>query len=197
MPLLNPLRRKSYLKGVITQFSCCLHWENTLSPLSFRIIENTRTSYYFQEEAAPNISSYFDRSLFNHVIIQSSWNEPSLCQLVASLGALYKAGSPKKTNLPKEETDPHRQYAFQKYGRALKSIQARISADQYRDATRVALIALLLLYCFESLYEDIDSARNHIESALQLMKTQLVRARRRYEHSNNSSPTPNWTTTLP
>jgi hypothetical protein len=84
--------------------------------------DNREYSYflYFQEEAALDISSHFDQSLFNHVIIQSSWNEPSLCQLVASLGALYKTGSPKALDLSREETDLHRQYAVQQYGRSKK-----------------------------------------------------------------------------
>jgi hypothetical protein len=168
---------------------------SSLGRLPFTAVfqDNREYSYflYFQQEAALDISSYFDQSLFNHVIIQSSWNEPSLRQLVASLGALYKAASPKALNLPNEETAPHRQYAFQQYGRALKSIQARISADQYRETTRVALIASLLIYCFENLYGDLDSALRHIESALRLMQKQLARANRRYKHSKNSSPTPN------
>jgi hypothetical protein len=106
--------------------------------------DNREYSYflYFQEEAALGISSHFDQSLFNHVIIQSSWAEPSLCQLVASLGALYKAGSPKALDLPNEEPDPHRQYAVQQYGLALKNVYARISANEFRDTTRVALIAI-------------------------------------------------------
>jgi hypothetical protein len=74
---------------------------------------------------------------------------------------------------------------------ALKSVQATISTNKFRDTTRVALIASLLIYCFESLYGDLDLALRHLESALQLMQTQLARASRRYAHSKNSSPTPN------
>jgi Fungal Zn(2)-Cys(6) binuclear cluster domain len=167
---------------------------SSLGRLPFTAVfhDNREYSYfqYFQQEAALDISSHFDESLFNHVIIQSSWKEPSLCQLIASVGALYKAETPKSLNRPKSETDPHRQYAFQQYGRALKLIQTRISADQYPDTTRVALIASLLIYCFENLYGDLDSALGHLEDALKLMQKQLARAGRRYKHSINSAPTP-------
>jgi hypothetical protein len=110
--------------------------------------DNREYSYflYFQEETALDISGPFDRGLWNHVILQASWNDPSLSRLVASLGALYKAGSSKAVTLSKEETDPHQQYAFQQYGRALKSVQARISANQHREAMKIALIASLLIY---------------------------------------------------
>lgn len=168
---------------------------SSIGRIPFTVVfrDNREYSYflYFQQEATFDISSHFDQTLFTHVIIQSSWNEPSLRQLAASLGALHKAKGPKTLNLPKEETDPHRQYAFQQYGRALKGVQARISADKYRDATRVALVASLLIYCFENIYGDLDSALRHLESALQLMQKQLARTNRRYKHSNNSSPNSN------
>lgn len=51
------------------------------------------------------------------------------------------------------------------------------------------MIASLLIYGFENLYGDLPLALKHLESALQLMKTQLLRAAREYKHSNNSSPT--------
>ncbi|TVY19287.1 Transcriptional regulatory protein moc3 [Lachnellula arida] len=160
------------------------------SPFTAVFHDNREYSYflYFQEEAAPNISGSFDRDLWTHVIIQASWKEPSLSGLVASLGALYKAGSSTMT-LSQEETDPHQQYAFQNYGRALRELQARISANPYRDTTRIALIASLLIYCFENIYGEIDSALGHLEGAFRLMQKQLKNASRRYKHSHNVSPT--------
>lgn len=162
-------------------------------PFTAAFQDNREYSYflYFQQEAALDISSHFDQSLFSHVIIQASWIEPSLRQLVASLGALYKAGSPKLLSLSKEESDPHRQYAFHQYGQALKSVQAVIDANKYQNTTRVALIASLLIFCFENLYGDFDSAIRHLESALQLMQKQLAHTSRRYKHSKTSSPTSN------
>lgn len=152
--------------------------------------DNREYSYfqYFQQEAAPQISSHFDRGLFNHVIIQSSWNEPSLYQLMASVGALHKAENPKSLN--QSEIVNHRQYAFQQYGQALRRIQTRVSVDQYPDTTRVALVASLLIYCFENLYGDLDSALKHLEGALRLMQKQLAQSGRLYRHSSNLAPTP-------
>jgi hypothetical protein len=160
------------------------------TPFTAIFQDNREYSYflYFQEEAAPNISGLFDRDLWNHVILQASWKESSLSGLVASLGALYKAGSSKAVTFSKEEKDPHQQYAFQQYGRALKTIQTKISANQYRDTMRIALIASLLIYCFENLYGELDSALGHLEGAFRLMQKQLRHANRRYKHSQNISP---------
>jgi hypothetical protein len=165
----------------------------SLGKLPFTAVfhDNREYSYFlhFQEKAALDIAGAFDRSLWSHVIIQASWNEQSLSRLIASLGALHKAKGAKASNLSKEETDPHQQYALQQYGRALKSVQARISANQYRDTTRIALIASILIYGFENLYGDLDFALGHLEGALQLMHKQLARATRHYKHSENKSPT--------
>jgi hypothetical protein len=123
------------------------------------------------------------------VILQASWNEPSLSGLVASPGALYKAGGSKIVTLSKEETDPHQQYAFQQYGRALKNVQARISANKRRETMRIALIASLLIYCFENLYGELDSALGRLEGALRLMHKHLKHVSRLHKHSENTSPT--------
>ena len=160
-------------------------------PFTLVFRDNRQYSYflYFQERAALEIAGAFDRNLWNHVIIRDSWNEQSLCRLAASLGALCKARGAKALNLPKEEIDSHEQYALQQYGRALKSVQAKISANQSRDTTRIALIASLLIYGFENVYGDLALALEHLEGALQLMHKQLAQARRHYEHSENKSPT--------
>jgi hypothetical protein len=161
-------------------------------PRTLAFQDNQEYSYfqYFRQNAALDISSHFDRGLFSHVIIQASWNEPSLCQLIASVGALYKADAPKSANQSKNDTATHRQYAFYKYGQALKRTQTRISVDQCPNTTRVALIASLLIYCFENLNGDIDSALRHLESALKLMQRQLAQSGGLYKHSKNSAPTP-------
>ena len=160
------------------------------SPSSAAFQDNREYLYflYFQEEAAPNISSSFDRDLWSHVIIQASWKEPSLHGLVASLGALYKAGSLNAVTPSQVDRYPHEQYAFEKYGRALKMVQAKISANQFRDTARIALIASLLIYCFENLHGEIDSALGHLEGAFRLMQKQLSEASRLYRHSENRSP---------
>lgn len=153
--------------------------------------DNREYSYflYFQEESASDISEPFDGRLWNSVILQASWNEPSLCRLVAAIGALNKANGLGASNLSEDEMGSHQQYALRQYGRALKGIQAMVSTNQHGGTTRIALIASLLIYCFENLYGELDSAIAHLESALQLMHKQLAHSSRRYRHSQNKSPT--------
>ena len=145
---------------------------------------------HFQQETALELSGHFDASLWNHVVLQACQNEPSVCRLTASIGALNKATMLRAMNHYEEEANSHYQYALQQYGRALKGIQVLISASQRRDSARIALITSLLIYCFENLYGELDSAIAHIESALQLMHKELSHASRRYRHLQNISPTP-------
>lgn len=183
----------SSLKRILPQTTHSLKFllPSVGNPFTAVFEDNREYSYflYFQEEAAIDVSGPFDRGLWNHVIIQASWNEPSLSGLVASLGALYKAGCSKSVTLSKGEKNPHQQYAFQQYGQALKNIKMRVSANQNDDTIRIALIASLLIYCFENFYGELDAALEHLEGALRLMHKQLTQCRRRYKHSENSSPT--------
>lgn len=174
------------------------HYQKSIKPLlekppfSALFEDNREYSYflYFQEEIALDISGSFDENLWNQVILQASWTEPSLCRVVASMGALNKATRLRAVASSTEKAESHQQYALWQYGRALKSIQALISGNRCKDTTRVALIASLLIYCFENMYGDISSAIPHLENALELMHKQLKHARRQYRHFDNASPNP-------
>ena len=149
---------------------------------------------HFQEEATIDLSGAFDASLWNHVILQACQNEPSLRRLTASIGALNKAKKLRALNkfvkYYERDAISHEQYALRQYGRALQGVQEMISKSRGRDAARTALIAALLIFCFENLTGEIDSAIAHMETALQLMHKQLSQASRRYRHIRHISPTP-------
>ena len=75
---------------------------------------------HFQQETALELSGHFEASLWNHVVLQACQNEPSLCRLTASIGALNKATMLRAMNHYEEEANSHHQYALHQYGRALK-----------------------------------------------------------------------------
>jgi hypothetical protein len=150
---------------------------------------------YFQEETSRDLSSCFDTSLWSHVVLQASQGEPFLCQLIVSIGALSRAANVQTTSydtaLPhrhatQSEYSTHLQYARIQYGRALAGIQRSLDKKQ---SARVALIAAVLIYCFEHLNGEVDSAIRHMESALQLMRQQLLR-KSRFKFLNDISPIP-------
>lgn len=145
----------------------------------------------FQEEASLELAGPYDACLWNRVVLQACQSEPSLCRLTAAIGALSHACRLRALSYYEEEAYSHEKYALREYGRALKGIQDMISDPRRRDITRVALIASLLIFCFESLHGDYDTAIMHMESALHLMNKQLQQVGgRRYKHLQNLSPTP-------
>ena len=140
---------------------------------------------HFRDETALNLSGGFDATLWNQVILQACESEPSLRQLTISIGALSKAQGSDST-----ATDLNKQFALVKYGRALRGIHDTLSKRQNADSTRIALIASLLIYCFENLHGDTRLAISHIQSALHLLHKRLSSIPRPYQHLLNDSPTP-------
>jgi hypothetical protein len=154
--------------------------------------DGTEYQYFlnYQEEAAMELSGPFDTRLWNRVVLQACHSEPSLCRLTTALGALHRAARMRRSTCHEDEACLHEKYALKEYGRALKGVQEMISNPHRLDATRLALIASLLIFCFESLHGDFDMAIKHMESALHLMNKQLLRASGRYKHLQNWSPIP-------
>jgi hypothetical protein len=119
-----------------------------------------------------------DWSLWNHLILQLSQHEPFIDDSVIAIGALSKAvdieSAPDNT-LDKDSSrmaSLHRAYAFLKYGKAVKSMQAiLVSGSELRQV----LIACLLVYCFEILLHNRHMALSHIVSGHHLLRDWLVR----------------------
>lgn len=105
-------------------------------------------------------------------------DNPSILQLTIATAALSKA---QETDLWEAERSTHHQYALQQYGKALKGIQAMVSNGQ--DSMRVALIAALLIFCFESLLGDTSRAVTPIQSSLDLIFKRLSTMSRPYRNS--------------
>jgi hypothetical protein len=65
----------------------------------------------------------------------------------------------------------HRQYALQQYGQALKGVREMVATCQ--DSTRTAIISALLIFCFESLQENVSPTMIHLQSALEIICKRL------------------------
>ena len=129
------------------------------------------------------MSGGFDSSLWDRVVLQSCEAEPSLLHLTASLGALDIESPSNKDSL-------HWTYARTQYGKALRGIRESLTSRPASDAARIALVAALLIFCFENQFGDPLLALSHIESALTLLRKQLPTPRRRsYQHLRHISPT--------
>ena len=131
----------------------------------------------FRDKTSIELSAGFEPTLWNGLVLQACDN-PSILQLTVATAALSKA---QETDLWEVERSKHHQYALQQYGKALKGIQAMVSNGQ--DSMRVALIAALLIFCFESLLGDTSRAVTPIQSSLDLIFKRLSTMSRPYRNS--------------
>ncbi|KAH8654956.1 hypothetical protein BGZ60DRAFT_532587 [Tricladium varicosporioides] len=155
----------------------------------FQDNQEYRYFLHFQEETSRDFSGPFTDKLWSQVLLRASQGEPALCRLVSSIGALTKAAAVREAGANPLESTTHQQYALWQYGRAIKGVQQMISSKRNIAQARFALIAGLLIFAFESVHGDYDTAIKQMEMALPLMKKELARCERRYKHLENTSPT--------
>lgn len=157
-------------------------------PTGFR--DNREYSYflYFREKTAPELANFFECKLWSLVLLQASWNQPIICHLISSIGALNKAKSLGPVG-PLDGSCTHHQYAFRQYGGAIKSIRAILSPNGHQDI-RTLFVASILIHCFETMCGSYESASAHTESALRFLRKQLAISGRRFNHLKLVSPIP-------
>ena len=131
----------------------------------------------FRDKTSVELSAGFETTLWNQLVLQAC-DDLSILQLTIATAALSKA---QEQNLWEVERSTHHQYALQQYGKALKGIQAMVSKGQ--ESMRIALIAALLIFCFESLLGDTSRAVTPIQSSLDLIFKRLSTMSRPYRNS--------------
>jgi hypothetical protein len=115
------------------------------------------------------------------IIAQASENEPFVRDCFVAIGALERAAylpkdCPRLSGTPRERTgNPAYAFALKLYGRALKlygralqTMGKALSNDQQN--LRLALIACLLVFCFESYVGNQVTAITHAQSGISLLR---------------------------
>ncbi|KAE9367256.1 hypothetical protein N431DRAFT_495541 [Stipitochalara longipes BDJ] len=125
----------------------------------------------YMQETAPQISGPFQTSLWVRLIPQACEAEYFIRQLVIAIAAL--------SHVCTEEFSEHgdlwaanrhstNSYALKQYDKALRGMRDAIFKGKYD--LRNALLACLLVFCFESLHGDTKSTVNHVASGLALLQ---------------------------
>ncbi|KAH6669182.1 hypothetical protein F5X68DRAFT_216360 [Plectosphaerella plurivora] len=159
---------------------------------------------FFREQSTRILAGPYKDNLWERVILQACHEEPSIRALAASVGALelsMSAHSISTSTSTSRSTTPgypldgpgrtadHRFYALDHYGRALAGVR-RLADLRRPGATRHALIAAILIYCFECICDGPEKAIRHFEKALYFLGDELARYGRPYRHLTTTSPTP-------
>ena len=135
--------------------------------------ETDDESRYFRiycEETAVRITGPFTSSLWARLIPQASELEPFVRNAVVAVGALAKLSKDRKKSalksFPTHPSGSDSTYALKKYDESLRGMREAIKNGE--QDFRKALIACLLVFCFESLQGNLGSAVANAASGLML-----------------------------
>ncbi|KAH8597650.1 hypothetical protein B0O99DRAFT_684959 [Bisporella sp. PMI_857] len=167
---------------------------------SFTFTDDLEYNYFliFRDQTAKELSGGFDPSLWDSLVIQACDNG-SIRELASAIGALSLAGVQSTTQsallypnlhvgVLQNDQNGHLQYALMQYGKALKEIRETVRSGQ--DTTRVALIAALLIFVFESLHGDTPRSVTPIHSAIDLILKKVSTMQRTYRGSRTNPNRP-------
>ncbi|KAH8594651.1 hypothetical protein B0O99DRAFT_171660 [Bisporella sp. PMI_857] len=127
----------------------------------------------------------FSGNLWNYITMQACSAEPCLRMLLISLASLSKSA----TDAKREAI--HQQYALKQYGKSLRGLQKRMSTRDEPHAGRIALIASLMIFCFETQFGCIDAAVSHMRTALGILNRRLATIDNpTFSHIEHDSPFP-------
>lgn len=154
--------------------------------------EEHRCFHLFRNDSIHCLAGAFSNTLWAQIIAQASENEPFVQECVIAIGALSRAAysprscpGPLRTQSPKHEKgNEYYEYALKQYGRALKTM--RLALSDQRESLRRALIACLLVFCFESYVGNQVAAITHAQSGISL----LHQWKSKKEMENTQSPAP-------
>jgi Fungal specific transcription factor domain len=139
---------------------------------------------YFRDDISHDLSGHAPTKCWNYVVLQACNDSPALRHLTVALAALSKS----KHSFA--STASHRQFAFNKYGQALRSIQEMISSRNDPETIRTMLIASLLIFSFESMDGNAEQAIKHAKASLNVMRKRFDTSRRKYSQIRRLSSIP-------
>ncbi|KAF2639838.1 hypothetical protein P280DRAFT_50710 [Massarina eburnea CBS 473.64] len=127
---------------------------------------------YFQHETTSGFESAWDWTIWNRLVLQGVHHEDFIRQAVVAIGALHKSlrtqSSTGKGSVGDESdymAKLHREFAYRTYGKALKNMQRAVDGND----GRAALLACLLVVCFESHTGNRYKALSHAKYGLQIL----------------------------
>ncbi|KAF8851379.1 hypothetical protein BDZ45DRAFT_808373 [Acephala macrosclerotiorum] len=123
----------------------------------------------YLEETATQIHSVFPSALWERLIPQISEAEPFVRHAIIAIGALAKQSKTeaRQKRLGNATQASDYQHALKQYDQSLRGMRNAI-ADGQHDL-RKALVACLLVFCFENMLGNQLSAAKHAESGLMLL----------------------------
>jgi hypothetical protein len=127
----------------------------------------------------PLLTGPFTSSLWTKIILQACHDEPFVKDTVVAIAALSKSfemaqRSPIRS-ANQAESRKHYEFALQQYGKAVRAMRNTLSNEEQH--LRKALLACLLVFCFEGFQGNQDLAISHAQSGYKLLQEHTQRDR--------------------
>ncbi|RDW56477.1 hypothetical protein BP5796_13118 [Coleophoma crateriformis] len=170
-----------------------------LGPAPIRFTDGRQAHYFrlFCEETALDLSSGYTVSFWTGIVLQACYKEPCLRKVVIAIAALTRVLKRGLTSTSEcQGPNGDYSYAIKQYGTSLREIRAA-TLDGPRQI-RTALIASILVYCFETFHGGGKLALSYAYNAVNLMNdwcTSIAKEETLLTHSSrpvskSSSPKP-------
>lgn len=151
--------------------------------LPFKSEEEQRYFRIFQDDTGPELSGGFNSSLWNQIILQACHEEPFVLDAIVAIAALSQSIGPTPAATDdgsfQDHACKHYEFALQQYGKALRVMRTAITSDEH---LRKALIACLLIFCFEGFQGNQDAAIKHVQSGYKLLQDWKAKIAASAEH---------------
>jgi hypothetical protein len=163
---------------------------------NFRTDDEYRYFELYRTKTAYYLGGYFESDLWTKIILQSSETEEYVRDAVMALGALSMTSStvqgqrdpevpktnPRPVVMPHEKrietSKEHYMFALRHYSRAIEKMKEAVLLEN--TGLRAALIASLLIICFETYHGAFQSAERQLKVITKLL---------REYYSNTKNPT--------
>lgn len=130
--------------------------------------EDEKEGRYFRlfcEETADQLSGPAQSPLWTHLIPQACETQPFVRHVVVAIAALSKINA--ESSIQESIGTPEYLYALNQYSKSLRGM--RLSVENGIQDMRNALLACILVFCFETLQGNPGTAAAHARSGLMLL----------------------------
>jgi hypothetical protein len=136
----------------------------------FQSQEEHRFFQLYVTKTAEHLSGFYSPTLWKQIVLQASEADESIRHAVISIGALdmTAVSGRKRTNSKlSKEIEDHHVFALSQYSKAINCLRQKVFSTNYD--LRTALVASLLIVCFETYHGNYESANRQTRTAVNLI----------------------------
>ncbi|KUJ06882.1 uncharacterized protein LY89DRAFT_726283 [Mollisia scopiformis] len=125
----------------------------------------------FCEKTSYHLSGYNDPNLWTRIVLQASEADDSIRHAVISIGALDMTTAMMR-DLENSNAREHHFFALKLYSKAIRGMREVVLRQKEKHDMQTALVASMLIVCFETYHGNYASAAQQIRTGVRLIEDQ-------------------------